>query len=190
MSLVLSKSDVAILRAVSLGYTATEDGRVFSPEGNEIRGSHKEKGKGHLSITLILKMGNRTKMPVLKHRFIYYYFCGSDMFKHQVVRHLNDIPHDNRLTNLKAGSHLENMRDIPKNVRSEAMTPERIKAFIERCRKLSDEDINEIRVKRREFKTPYYKLAKEYNVSTMTICRLCNGKSWANIKENTDDNAL
>lgn len=48
MSLVLSKSDLAIMRAISLGYTATEDGKVFSPEGKEIVGSPKNKKRGTL----------------------------------------------------------------------------------------------------------------------------------------------
>lgn len=169
------------MRAVQLGYTATEDGRVYSPEGNEIKGSAKK--EGHLSITVIVPIGNRRRCPVLKHRFIYYYFKGYDMFRHQVIRHLNDIPADNRLCNLKAGSHKENMNDIPKHVRSDAMTPERIKAFVESSRKLTDEDIISIRKERSELNTPYYKMAERYGVSTMTIQRLCNNVSWKEVKE-------
>lgn len=120
--------------------------------------------------------------PVLKHRFVYYFFCGYDMFKHQVVRHLNDKPYDNRLCNLKAGSHLENMRDIPKSVRSEAMTPERVAVFVDSSRKLSDNDIVEIRKERATEGTAYYKIAERYGVSTMTIQRLCVGTSWKNLE--------
>lgn len=180
MSLVLSKSDIIIMRAVQLGYTATEDGKVFSPEGREVRGSAK-KGGGHFSVTVIVPIGDRRRCPVLKHRFIYYYFKGSEMFKHQVIRHLNDVPSDNRLCNLKAGSHKENMNDIPKHIRSEAMTPERVKAFVDLSRKLSDKDIIEIRKERSDLGTPYYKIAEKYGVSTMTVHRLCNGVSWNNI---------
>lgn len=182
LSLVLSKSDLAILRAVSLGYTATEDGKVFSPEGVEIVGSPKTKDGGHYSITLITPMVGRRRFPVLKHRFIYYYFNGYEMFKHPLIRHLNDIPSDNRLSNLKAGSYKENMADIPKDVRSKAMTPERIQSFIERTRKLSDEQIISIRREREEDNVPYHKLASKYKVSTMTIQRLCVGVSWKNLE--------
>lgn len=183
MSLVLSKSDLAIMRAISKGYTATEDGKVFSPEGVEIKGSPKKPSGGHYSVTLIVPMGDRRRFPVLKHRFIYYFFKGYEMFKHQVVRHLNDKPDDNRLCNLKAGSHLENMQDIPHHVRSKAMTPDRVEAFIERTRKLTDSQIVEIRQRRKSTGEPYYKIAELFGVSTMTVCRLCNGISWKNVKE-------
>lgn len=182
MSLTLSKSDVIIMRAIQLGYKASINGEVYSPEGVEIKGSAK-KGGGHYSITLIVPMGGRRRYPVLKHRFVYYYFNGYEMFKHQVVRHLNDIPSDNRLTNLKAGSHKENMNDIPRHIRSDAMTPDRIKTFVDLSRKLSDTQITEIRRRRDKYNIPYYKLANEYGVSTMTIYRLCNGQAWKNIKE-------
>lgn len=169
------------MRAVQLGYTATEDGKVFSPLGKEIKGSTKK--AGHLSITVIVPIGDRNRCPVLKHRFIYYYFKGCEMFDYPVIRHLNDIPDDNRLCNLKAGSHKENMNDIPRHVRSDAMTPDRVAAFVDISRKLTDTQIIEIRSKRHKYKTPYYKLASEYGISTMTIYRLCNGQSWKNIKE-------
>lgn len=181
MSLILSKSDIIIMRAVHLGYTATEDGKVYSPKGKEIKGSAKK--AGHSSITVIVPIGDRRRCPVLKHRFIYYYFKGCEMFRHQVIRHLNDTPSDNRLCNLKAGSHKENMNDIPKHVRSSAMTPERVKAFVESSRKLTDEDICSIRKDRSELNTPYYKMADRYGVSTMTVYRLCNNISWKDIKE-------
>jgi hypothetical protein len=119
---------------------------------------------------------------VLKHRFIYYYFKGYEMFKYPLVRHLNDIPSDNKLGNLKAGTHKENMADIPRDVRSKAMTPERIEGFIERSRRLSNEQVVAILKERLTHKTPYYKLAEKYGVATMTIQRLCVGTSWKTLE--------
>lgn len=177
--LKLSKSDLLIIQAVEAGYTATKCGKVFAPSGNEIKGSPK-KG-GHLSITLNRSV-SKVVVTVLKHRFVYYYFHRDEMFKHQVVRHLNDIPDDNRIENLAAGSYKENAGDISYEKRIASLPENHVKDFVERCRKLSDEQVREIRDIRESVGTPYYRIAEQYGISTMTVHRLCNGVSWNTIK--------
>lgn len=175
-----SQSDYAIVKAVEQGYTADEDGNIYTPYG-KLMSNRSRKRAGHLSITLRLEGFNeRGFQAVLAHRFIAYYFYGDDLFKHQCVRHLNDVPHDNRLKNLALGTFKENRADIPREKIS-GPAKKHAHKLVARCRKLSDEDVIALRKEREENSTPYYKIAAMFGVTTMTAHRACNGAAWKNI---------
>lgn len=174
---VSSKSDLRIIEATSLGYTATKDGKVFSPLGNEIKGSAKR--DGHFSITLSLVEG-KTK-TVLKHRFIYYYFYGDKLFTKPLVRHLNDDPSDNRIENLEIGTPLDNRLDIPREKIISSIPQQQIDDLIERSRKLTDDDIIKIRNERESTGLSYAKIAEKYGIRAMTVYRACTRNSWKDI---------
>lgn len=175
----LSLSDRLIVAAKEAGYTADTSGAVYSPSGNVVTGSPKR--SGHLSITLTVNGVNRRGYgSVLAHRFVAYYFMGAAVFEHELVRHINDIPDDNRLTNLALGSKKENRADIPRHVISNNAKKHAGK-LVARSRKLSDADVQNLRNDRETLGLSYCTLANNYGVSTMTAYRAVNRQSWREI---------
>lgn len=178
----LSLSDRMIISAKETGYTANHLGKIFKPNGKEVRGTPL-KHAGHLRVTLYSTgVNNCGYCSVLKHRFIAYFFLGLTALQSELIRHLNDDPQDNRIENLKAGTYKENRADIP---REKISGPAKIHAYklIERARKLTDKDIFEIRKIRETQKLPYYKIAPLFNISTMTAFRAANKISWSSLNE-------
>jgi hypothetical protein len=175
----LSKSDWAIMYAVESGYTANKNGDIFTAEGKMLSKSS-QKRSGHLSITLLDPSGTKKIQPVLAHRFIAYYFYGVNALLAECVRHLNDIPNDNRVCNLAYGTKKENRADIPKE-RLSIIGKAKAPMLVERSRKLSDEDIRDLRNTRENTGVSYAKLAKTFKVSTMTAYRACVGQSWGDV---------
>ncbi len=176
-----SLSDRFIEKAFSEGYYATEDGKVFSNLGVELKTSSSK--SGHLRTTLYVDgLNKRGSCSVLVHRMVMYHFAGDELFEHYLVRHLNDIPWDNRIENLKLGSAKDNRADIGFERLSE-IAKKHAPDFVARMRKLSDDDIRKMRKVRKEKGTPYKKLGEMFGVTTMTAHRACNGKAWNNIKE-------
>jgi len=176
----MSLSDKAIVLAKKQGYTADRYGAVFRPDGKELLGS-KLNTSDHLRVTLYVQgLNSRGHASVLKHRFISYFFYGEEVFRHDTVRHKNDLGSDNRLENLALGSFKENRADIPKEIIS-ANAKKHAYKLVERSRKLSDEDVTEIRKLRFENEMPYYKIADMFDISTMTAYRAANHQSWRDL---------
>ena len=94
-----------------------------------------------------------------------------------VVRHINDIPDDNRLENLVWGTPAENMADRARNGNYEGAKGETNWAA-----KLTDEDVIDIRLLRKmgAFQS---ELARAYGMSQQAISKVCLGYRWAHIKE-------
>lgn len=172
-----SKSDRLILQAVRDGYSATVNGTIYTPEGTPLKGGKSK--AGHLNFIPRRKAGEKAS-SVLQHRFVYYYFHGDALFDDVLVRHLNDMPDDNRIENLRVGSYKENRADIPKEKLS-SLAKERAPLLVERSRKLSDKDILELRQTREKFNTPYAELANMFGVSAMTAYRCVKKESWADV---------
>ena len=172
-----SKSDCLIVLAKEKGYTADRQGNIFTPEGNKLVGSRSK--TGHLNfIPNVVERSKRSS--VLAHRFIAYYFFGEELFKHPLVRHLNDDPSDNRLCNLALGSHKDNRADIPKEKLS-LIAKTNAPALVERSRKLTNEDVLSMRKERELTKMSYKKLGDVYGVGAMTAYRTVNKQSWSNV---------
>jgi hypothetical protein len=175
-----SISDKFILSAIERGYYADMQGNVYSPEGNKI-GQSQVKKSGHLSVCLYAKdINDRNYQSVLVHRFIAAYHFGPSALQTQCVRHLNDIPNDNRKTNLSPGTASQNRRDIcPKKLSklAKANAP----ALVARSRKLTDQAIHDMREQRQLSGTPYAVIADEFGVSAMTTYRAINKQAWKNV---------
>lgn len=180
MSPEKTTSDLFIIGALQKGYWADKAGRIFSPSGREI-GKGQAKRSGHLSVTLYVKgINKRNFQAVLVHRFIAAYHFGEHVLNEECIRHLNDIPDDNRVENLCPGTVVENRADIPREVLSriaKARAPE----LIERSRKLSDDDIRAMRSVRANSTKSYADIAAQFNVSAMTAYRAINQQSWKEI---------
>ena len=173
-----SLSDEAIILAYRAGYRADQDGTVWTPFGNTLKGW--PNSTGYLNFKPAV--GPRaTRKSVLVHRFVAYCLYGESALAAEVVRHLNDVKTDNRFDNLCPGTYVQNRADIPAEVKSR-WAKKHAHLLVERSRKLSDEDVKLMRLVRETEKTPYAKLAKRFGVSTMTAHRAVSGKSWGNVQ--------
>jgi hypothetical protein len=48
--------------------------------------------------------------------------------------------------------------------------------------RLTEEQVRAMRAQRAAARTPYYVLARQFGVSTMTVLRACKGESWAHLQ--------
>jgi hypothetical protein len=99
---------------------------------------------------------------------------------HECVRHLNDIPHDNRLCNLALGSKKDNRADIPKEKLSE-ISKKSAHLLVERSRKLTDDDIKLMREVYKTTNKSYATIAEEFGVAPMTAYRAITKQSWKGV---------
>lgn len=176
-----TQSDKIIVAAKASGYKATKDGRVIKPNGKEVVGS-KLRHSEHLRITFYVDgVNDRGYGSALKHRFIAYYFMGDEVFSHDVVRHKNDIGDDNRIENLALGSYKDNRADIPREKIS-ANAKKNAGLLVQRSRKLSENQVINMRKDRKETGLSYKRLAEKYGVTAMTAYRAVNRQSWESIK--------
>lgn len=179
MSVNLSLSDRFIIAASGVGYYADDNGQVFRPDGS-VQPTSSAKS-GHLRMTLyVTGLNDRGWATVLVHRFVAYCHFGYSIFEYELIRHLNDIPWDNRPTNLARGSKKENRADIPREVLS-AIAKRNAPALVARSRKLTDVDVQSMRLDRDLQGLSYGNLAVIYGVSTMTAYRAVNKQSWKDI---------
>ena len=170
-----SQSDQCIIDAVEQGYTADKEGNVYSHTGSLVQGFASGKGR-HLKVCFYYRCSGK-KTTFLKHRFIYYFFHREEMFNHRLVRHLDDNPNNNALSNLKAGTYKENRADIPREKLS-ANAKRNSYLLVERQRKLTDGEIRQMREYRLSTGESYAKIAKRFNISTMTAFRAVTKQSW------------
>lgn len=160
------------------GYFVSTDGKVFSQWVNkgvhglvkentlkEIKGS--KQSSGHRSV----QFGRESK-KLLVHRIVYETFVGS-IGRGLVIRHLNDIPDDNRLDNLKIGTQKENMKDAMKN----GITPrgEQLPQS-----KLTEKDV--LLIRRKTGKMTQKELAEKLGVTRRTVGRVISGGTWRHVK--------
>ena len=173
----LSKGDRYIVMAKKHGYTADELGNIYSPLGRKLTGGTSKSGHKNFMPCVVPR---HERITVLWHRFVAYFFLGDEVFKHAVVRHLNDDPSDNRIENLKPGSFKENRNDIPKEKLS-AIAKEKAPKLVERSRKLTDLQVLEMRRLRQATGIAYNKIADLFSVTTMTAYRAVNKQCWSNV---------
>ena len=84
-----------------------KDGRIRKVPGKILKTSNGTAGHRLISVGA---RPNRITAQV--HRLVIFAFVGPEPFEGAEVRHLNGIPDDNRLENLKWGTRSENLRDM------------------------------------------------------------------------------
>jgi hypothetical protein len=104
------------------------------------------------------------------HRVVCELFNGPPE-KGMECRHLNGDKHDNRAANLRWGTARENMED--KRAHGRMTNGER-----NGMAKLTALEVAQMRYERAANQTPFYKIAKNFNVSTMTAYRAVVEQSW------------
>jgi len=169
-----SRSDAAIVIATQEGFYADKEGNIFNPKGKRLSNKSKKKS-GHICVTV-----SSARVSVLAHRFIAYYFYGDSVFMNECVRHLNDIPTDNRLCNLALGSKKDNRADIPREKLSK-IAKKNAHLLVERSRKLTDEDVLLMREVYSKTNKSYATVAEEFGVAPMTAYRAITKESWKEV---------
>lgn len=97
-------------------YQATSDGRIYSLLTNKFLVGGKKSKRKHGKRTLLpyhyvnLRINGRPQRRYV-HRLIMLAFKGEMPKDCQCVMHINDDPEDNRLLNLKYGSHSDNIKE-------------------------------------------------------------------------------
>jgi len=143
-----------------------KNGVHLSEKPKKIKGSKSKKGY----ITFWIK-GER-KRPYA-HRLVYETFKGK-IPEGMVVRHLNDIPDDNRLENLTIGTQKENAEDYKRNGRSVVGEGRWNSIF-------NEKDIRNIRNMHENKRTTYVEIAKKYNCSPSTIKLIVKRVNWKHV---------
>jgi dCTP deaminase len=113
------------------------------------------------------------------HRLIAAAFLGpaiSSSGEPLVVRHKDDNPLNNKLSNLQFGTYKDNSEDAKKNGK--------IYVGMENHNaKLSDDMVKEIRLMRHQQKTKIKRLSQIFGVCGQTISRVLSGEAWAHIND-------
>ena len=120
---------------------------------------------------LQVRLGTPGK-TLMVHRLVLMAFVGPCP-KGMEARHLNDQPQDNRIENLAWGTHAENYQDRVRNGKGNAGERHGMA-------KLKDEEIIEIRTRRRNGERPV-NLGKIYNVTPQCISHIWTGRIRRNV---------
>jgi hypothetical protein len=158
----LSKSDITIIAMKEHGYTVNKD-QVISPKGRTLKQQLSD--SGYYRIRAVF---NNNKRLINVHRIIAYFKYGDEIFKHDCVRHKNEISTDNSPDNLLLGSHHDNAMDRDKKTRIA-----HAKKAARHVRKLSDEEVKNLRKDRKEGMT-YKQLMSKYNLAKSTVSYIVN----------------
>ncbi len=147
-------------------YFFCDDGRVASTAKNKVR----------LIKGTLVGQNKYLAIPVLGSKKIYVHRTICELFNGppknaKVCRHLDGDKYNNAASNLSWGSHYDNAQDTIRH--GNALFGEK-----NPMSRLTAEQVNLMREKRQASNTPYYKLAKEFNVSTMTAFRAVTKRSW------------
>lgn len=165
------------LRARSLGYTVTEDGRTLTPEGRELKTSE-VKGYSRFSIPRHEGDSDRT---VYVHRLAALQWYGkAALAPGKQVRHLDDDTRNNARSNLALGTNTSNQMDIDPRKRRERAT-RASKAATEKNRKFTPEAVREIRQRHASGQSIKH-IARCLGVSTATISYIVNRQSYRDIE--------
>jgi len=144
------------------------NGAIYAPNGNRkktrLENSHGGRGtkvgEGY-EIVVFNRKGKKLRVRV--HQLVCLAFHGEPKEEQTLVRHLNDISHDNRASNLRWGTHAENVRDTLDTGGGTG--------------KFTAQDIRDIRASTERKKD----LAERYGVSYMTIWEIQTYKTWKDL---------
>jgi len=163
------------------GYLISDKGEVYSCWVNKGRhGLVKENtfkkigGSKSKSGHILFRFGRKEKAQYL-HRLVYENFVG-DIPEGKVIRHLNDDPSDNRLSNLEIGTQKDNVQDAIRN--GKIVIGER-----HHSSKLTNNVVRKIRsIKENEPNKPNREIAKCFSVSRRTVDRVLKKEIWGHVQ--------
>jgi hypothetical protein len=148
------------------GYSVQDDGVVTGLSGAPLR--QLSWGIHYLKVVLYK---NKKAHPRLVHRVVLEAFVG-ECPDGMECRHLNSIPTDNRLSNLRWGTRSENSMDRVRAGRGPARY----------APKLTDDKVREIRFIRSSSGLPHTEIAKAFGVSRRLVGRVLDGSLWSQVQ--------
>lgn len=160
-------------------YSVSDDGRVFGVRGTELATTRWNSEHKIVRLTNPHKKSYEVGYQAFRsvHVLVANAFLGSKPFAKAEIRHLNDIPTDNRVENLAWGTRSENSLDRIRN----GINPDR-KGSTNGNAKLSEDDIIDIRILRK-FGASQPDLGRIFNITQVQVSTICLGKQWKHIKE-------
>ena len=148
------------------GYSVNRLGQIMGPSGKLLQPMSNL--TGHL---FVITPPPRRPRKLFVHRAVLFAFIGPPG-PGQEVRHLNGIPSDNRLANLKWGNRMEQCED--KRRHGTLLRGEKSSGS-----KLSQTEVLEIRSKAKQITLRC--LARQYGVSHTAIRRVIIGRTWSSV---------
>ena len=161
-------------------YSATEDGRIWSHErrggrGRQRLGGHYMKAWAHTQGYLIVELCKNGRQGTKKvHRIVLQAFKGGPGEGQTDCCHINGIPDDNRLENLRWGTRTQNMEDARRHgtlLLGEASPGA----------KISSRDVQEIRRLILEGGLLQREIGEMFGVTSMTVSRIKRGVTWTHL---------
>lgn len=150
------------------GWFATDCGRVFSiVKSNQNNLVREVKGTKHRR-GYLRSMARQHNKCYLLHRLIASAFFGPAPADKQDVLHINDIPNDNRIINLKYGNKVDNAKDMY-----------RLGTL---GKKLTKEQVSEILAYHRAKIFDIKQLADKYGVTWRNIKFIVDGVIWKDVQ--------
>jgi len=151
-------------RVRQIGYRkSTSVGKILIPQ------IYNKYGHGRIHLCV-----NKCAKYFQLHRLVAYAFIGPPPTPKHEIRHLDGNPKNNRVINLRWGTHKQNGEDIKKHGTANKMHGSKNPGA-----KLTEHDIKKIRsMLVRDIKQNT--IAKQFDVSDALICMIKKGKRWAN----------
>lgn len=152
-----NKNRIYIEVSVERGFSISQDGRIFSPIGEELKGTLDKKGYRFFNIRTEYTRGSK----VFVHRLQAFQKFGYKIFeKGIVVRHLDGNPSNNHWDNLNIGTHSDNQmdRDSKDRLRHSVLAASKIRRF-------TDKEAKEIRDFHDSHKS-YKKTMEKFGISS------------------------
>jgi hypothetical protein len=165
-----NKTKLAIRCAYSKGYKVLRSGILVTPSGLRTLGRLDD---GYMSFTVSTSTGKRR---VRVHRLVAYQKYGeAAMGSGIVTRHKNNIPTDNRWSNILIGTNSDNMMDRPAEDRVD-----KARNAASYLRKLTPKQVRDIR-KKRKGGAKYSELCTEYSIRKSTLSYVINRITYADV---------
>lgn len=154
----MTRNNEILKEMIKLGWT-TDGYRLFNPKGEEKYASINNRGYFSYHISINSRMSN-----VHLHRMVAYKKYGDKIFnKGIVVRHKDGNKLNNDEDNILIGTHTDNMRDIPIQIRKRSAI-----TASNKIRKFTDIEVQEIK-KDRELGMTYKQLCEKWKSPKSTF---------------------
>jgi hypothetical protein len=91
-------------------YSATRDGKVYGPKGQEVKGRQNRYGYLQFLVGYYTESGIYTRKTVLKHRFIYEALTGTTLEPIEQINHIDGCKTNNTISNLEVCNASHNVQ--------------------------------------------------------------------------------
>lgn len=181
----LSSSNRNVLNAYLLGYRILKDGRYVSPDGYVMPvKNHKSRNNPNrytYPLGVASKGGLSYRYKI--HRLAAFCFHGSEMFEEGIeVRHLDADVENVKISNIKLGTHKENVLDVP-DERRRTMHLKRSYESYDSLRDLDEKQVLHVVNSLKNTKKTYKEIGEDVGTPGYTVGRINKGQVYLNTME-------